>query len=183
MKNSRSSRRGGSSDPPAARRGGWSAVAKQLQGCPLGQARGQTLLEFALVAPLLLFFVLALVDFGIAVDRRLVLDHAVREGARYASVGSNSITGDRYELDVQEYAFDQAQGVPDVPEDFLVCYRPIDPANPLSEQAVDVSIDYDYQFVTPIGALASLGPSINLFAKASARVEQPLSDVEDCLDG
>ena len=133
--------------------------------------RGQTLLEFALVAPLLIFFILALVDFGIAIDRRLALDHAVREGARYASVGSNSITGDRYELDVQNYAFNQAQGVPGAPGDVLVCYGLVG-----GEQTVQVSINYDYQFVTPIGAFANLAPSIPLHAEASARVEQPLSD-------
>ena len=41
---------------------------------------GQTLLEFALVAPLMLVFLLGLVGFGIAIDRRPVLDHAAREG-------------------------------------------------------------------------------------------------------
>ena len=53
---------------------------------------GQTLIEFALAAPLLLVFLLAIVDFGIAIDRRIVLDHAVREGARYASVGGDAFT-------------------------------------------------------------------------------------------
>ena len=134
--------------------------------------RGQTLLEFALVAPLLIFFILALVDFGIAIDRRLVLDHAVREGARYASIGENDVVGERYQDDVKGYAFEQAQPVPSGPGDFHVCHNTL-----LGEQTVQVSIDYDYELVTPIGALAGLAfDSIPLHARASARVEQPLTD-------
>lgn len=212
MKNSRSSRRGGSSDPPAARQGTW------LRGCPEERSqgtdvknsdqrnesarrgpaaprrggspdpptregqRGQTLLEFALVAPLLIFFILALVDFGIAIDRRLALDHAVREGARYASVGATELTGDRDADAVRDYAFEQAQEIPSGPGDFQVCLGTV-----VGEQTVQVRIDYAYELVTPIGALAGLAfDSIPIHASASARVEQPLTDadtVEECLDG
>ncbi len=135
------------------------------------------MLEFALVAPLLLFFVLALVDFGIAIDRRLVLDHAVREGARFASVGGDALGGNPADSDaVRAYAYDQAQSLPVDPGDFGVCYRALG-----EEQAIEVSIDYEYQLVTPIGVIANLGPdwSIPLFAKASARVEQPLAGSVD----
>jgi hypothetical protein len=48
---------------------------------------------------------------------------------------------------------------------------------------VHVSINYEHKLVTPIGVIANLSPdwSIPLFAKASARVEQPLSgDVDVC---
>ncbi len=153
-------RRGGPSDPPG----------KQSQ-------RGQTLLEFALVAPLMLFFLLGLVDFGIAIDRRLVLDHAVREGARFASVGGDALGGSpANRAAVRAYAYDQAQGLPAGPGKFKVCYRALG-----AEQAVEVSINYKYKLVTPIGIIANLGPnwSIPLFAKASARVEQPLSGFVD----
>ncbi|MCH8161959.1 MAG: pilus assembly protein [Chloroflexi bacterium] len=141
--------------------------------------RGQTLLELALVGPLRIFFILALVDFGIAIDRRLVLDHAVREGARYASVGADSlITGvPGSKAQVQAHAFDQAQQLPVDLDAIEVCYRALD-----ADQAVEVSIDYTYQLVTPIAAIANLAPgfSIPLFAKASARVEQPLTGVLEC---
>lgn len=140
--------------------------------CPSTQ-KGQTLLEFALVAPLLIFFLLALVDFGIAIDRRLILDHAVREGARYASVGGDALGQSPAQVtDVQTYAYSQAQGVPASADAFTVCYRALG-----AEQAIEVSIDYEYRLVTPIGAIINLGPdwAIPLFARASARVEQPLA--------
>ena len=50
------------------------------------QERGQALIEFAAVMPILLVLLLVLVDFGMAVDHRLVLQHAVSEGVREAMV-------------------------------------------------------------------------------------------------
>lgn len=132
--------------------------------------RGQTLLEFALVAPLVLVFLLALVDFGIAIDRRLVLDHAVREGARYASVGGDYLTdGVPSDMaDVQLHAYNQAQGIPDSSAAFDVCYD--------GDGGVNVSIDYDYNFVTGFTSFfgLSVGPSIPIYASASARIERAL---------
>ena len=59
---------------------------------PRGSEGGQTLIEFALIMPIVFLFLFVLVDFGIAMDRRLVLQHAVREGARYAAVvGANPV--------------------------------------------------------------------------------------------
>ena len=159
------------------------AVVQQLRSRLAGQPGGQTLLEFALVAPLMLFFLLALVDFGIAIDRRLVLDHAVREGARFASVGAGALGEPPGSSDaVRLYAYDQAQQLPADWRDIDVSYRCIG-----SAQAVEVSINYEYELITPIGALASLAfDSISLHAKASARVERPLADaddIEDCFNG
>lgn len=134
---------------------------------------GQTLIEFALAAPLLLVFLLALVDFGIAIDRRIVLDHAVREGARYASVGGDAFTSGEAStaLDVEGYTSAQAQGIGNA----AVCYTP--------EGGVRVSIDYTYDFVTGFTSLFNLSvPNIPMNASAEARVERPLAGVvEDCV--
>ncbi len=46
----------------------------------------QAILEFVFVLPIILVMLFSIVDFGIAVDRRQVLQHAVREGARYGAV-------------------------------------------------------------------------------------------------
>jgi len=55
---------------------------------PLHRAssRGQTLIEFALIAPIIFILLFGIIDFGMALDRRITLQHAVREGARYAAV-------------------------------------------------------------------------------------------------
>ena len=51
----------------------------------MSNAKGQSLIEFALVAPILLVFLLAIVDFGIAIDRRAHLKR-VASSATLAAV-------------------------------------------------------------------------------------------------
>ena len=53
--------------------------------------RGQTLMEFAIVMPIVFLFLVMIVDFGVALDHRLALEHAVREGARYGAVNGGDI--------------------------------------------------------------------------------------------
>ena len=48
------------------------------------EERGSELIEFALVCPLLLMVVLAIVDFGFMFQRYEVVTNAAREGARVA---------------------------------------------------------------------------------------------------
>ena len=67
--------------PASGMEGGLSRVLSSLKS-----ERGQALVEFAFIGPLLLFFILIVVDFGIAMDRRELVQHAVREGARRAAV-------------------------------------------------------------------------------------------------
>ena len=51
-----------------------------------GTDRGQALVEFALVAPMLVLLLLSIIEFGRAVYYVQMLDNAAREGARYAIV-------------------------------------------------------------------------------------------------
>jgi len=48
--------------------------------------RGQTIVEFALIAPIIFLLLFGIIDFGMMLDRRITLEHAVREGARFAAV-------------------------------------------------------------------------------------------------
>ena len=49
--------------------------------------RGGTLVEFALVAPLMILLIMAALELAIVFWVNLTLQHAVREGARYAVTG------------------------------------------------------------------------------------------------
>lgn len=49
--------------------------------------RGATLVEFALLVPVLVMLLFGLVEFGVAYDRQQALTGAAREGARAASIG------------------------------------------------------------------------------------------------
>jgi Flp pilus assembly protein TadG len=89
---------------------GWRMVRRTVMRKPAGIAgarreQGQSLLEFALTFPLLLMMLLAIVDFGRAIDALIIVTNAAREGARHASVDS-SLT----ESDVQALVRDQIRG-------------------------------------------------------------------------
>jgi Flp pilus assembly protein TadG len=52
----------------------------------MNRERGASLVEFALVLPLLLMIVLGLVSAGAAYNLKITLTHAAREAARYAAI-------------------------------------------------------------------------------------------------
>ena len=53
--------------------------------------RGASAVEFALVAPLFFLLLFSIVDFGAMMWANLTMQHAVREGARYAVTGQTSL--------------------------------------------------------------------------------------------
>ena len=52
-----------------------------------GRRRGQTMVEFALVAPLFLLLVFGVIEFGLLLHSYITMQHAVDEAARYAVTG------------------------------------------------------------------------------------------------
>jgi len=70
----------------------------------LHSAEASQLLEFALAAPLLLVFVIGILDFGAAYNLKQKLNNAAREGARYASTQSGNV------LDIETASAAQAVG-------------------------------------------------------------------------
>ncbi len=49
--------------------------------------RGQTLVEFTIILPILLLLILGIIQFGVVFNNYITLTDAVRAGARQASVG------------------------------------------------------------------------------------------------
>ncbi len=65
---------------------------------PGGPSLGQGLVEFALVLPIFLVLLLALLDFGLAFSHNLTLEYASREGARTGAAlaaGNSSLACDK----------------------------------------------------------------------------------------
>lgn len=54
--------------------------------------RGQALVEFALMMPVLLLLVVGVMEFGLIIHQYMVVAEAAREGARSAAVGSSDAT-------------------------------------------------------------------------------------------
>ena len=54
--------------------------------------RGQAMVEFALVLPILLLLIIGSMEFGLIIHKYLVVAEAAREGARSAAVGNSNAT-------------------------------------------------------------------------------------------
>lgn len=54
--------------------------------------RGQTLVEFALILPVLLLLVIGMMDFGLIINQHMIMAEAAREGARSAALGGSNGT-------------------------------------------------------------------------------------------
>lgn len=58
----------------------------------LNNRRGQSIVEFALVLPVLILILCGIMEFGRVFNESLVVTAAAREGARVAAVGANDST-------------------------------------------------------------------------------------------
>ena len=140
-------------------------------------SRGQSLVEFSLILPILMILVFGILDFGLGLRSYISLSNAVREGARYASVGNpvgiesdcNGMTNDTVygRICVATGGLDVTELDPDVSFP-----QGVAPGN-----SVVVSADYTYHFVTPIGDLigffsgGTFPSSIDLSSSADMRLE------------
>jgi hypothetical protein len=142
--------------------------------------RGQNLIEFALIVPVVLLFVTAIVMMGLALFARSSLQQAVREGAREAAVGATL-------AQVQGLAAGNAPDQID-PEDVRWCH-PAGSANvgdPVrvyirEDGAADTGIAFAIAPVDSIFAVfGASAPAIRLDPQATARLEKSASSVLPC---
>ncbi len=144
--------------------------------------RGQTLIEFAFVVPILFVFLFAIVDFGIALDRRIVLQHAVADGARRGSVDPDIVN-------TISYTENESQGLLDTtvnPDAVTVCFTDEDGDSRFGEvgESIVVQANFTYNFTVAFeGILGSLGisiPGIEMNPAATKRLETAASDIAPC---
>ncbi|HEY7465476.1 MAG TPA: TadE/TadG family type IV pilus assembly protein [Dehalococcoidia bacterium] len=133
--------------------------------------RGQSLLEFALVLPIFLLFVMGTVDFGWALRNYITATNAAREGARYGVTGAIS-------NDIKSRVVARSSGLLQT-SDVKVC-RGTTCDSGLSNtdsSTVIVKATYTYKFITPLGSLAHtfsgglLPDSLPLNSATSMRME------------
>ncbi len=126
--------------------------------------RGQALVEFAMVMPIMLLLLFALVDFGRAFYSWLLITNAAREGARVAATQSPL-------TDVETRVYDAASAL----DAASITITTTNVQGPRGE-IVRVNLAYSFSFVTPIGDLAALvgGSSISaptITGQSSMRLE------------
>lgn len=84
--------------------------------------RASTLIEFALIVPVLLAVVMGIIEFGWLVRSQLMIANAAREGARYAAVGKQT-------NDIIARINGMASGVPGAPGSLTITIKRNDGAN------------------------------------------------------
>lgn len=125
---------------------------------------GQVLVEFALVLPVMLLMLFALVDFGRGFYSWLIVTNAAREGARVGAT-QKPLT------DIQQRITDSAAGI-DTSDLTITVTNVQGPRG----QPIVVDLSYDFTFVTPIGNILNLmsGGTLNaptITSTASMRLE------------
>lgn len=124
-------------------------------------SRGQSIVETALVLPILLLLVMAIIDFGLMFNNYIVLSNASREAARLAAVGAT-------DADITTLIVSLTQTL-----DGTKRTTTISPAKSLRLHGTQVTITIAYQSkaVTPVMAAIFPGGYSTLTSKTIMRVE------------
>lgn len=130
----------------------------------LGDARGQSLVELALVLPLFLLLVFGLLDFGKALNYWLDENQLASAGARLAAVGKNSAAVTAYvksNADTSELSNGAAVSV-EYPDGCQV------------GKPVTVRITYSYAWLNVLttSGFGVLSPTSDIAGSATMRLEQ-----------
>lgn len=138
-----------------------------MPGRPNHADRGQSLLEFALVLPVLLLLVMGIFDLGWAVYAQNSIALAAREGARTGIITTQS------DAVIREQVKNTAIGL--VLSDADIDISPVGGSGPWFRPRggkVTVTVRYSFVPVTPlIGNIVGVGGSIPMVADATMYVE------------
>ncbi|MGB2695482.1 MAG: TadE family protein [Dehalococcoidia bacterium] len=120
--------------------------------------RGQSLVEFAFVVPILFILVFGIIDFGVGLHSWITVTNAAREGARLGAVHGT-------QAEVIARVHERASNLDQASLDVLVTNAEGDPGQP-----VRVQVDYEYDLITPLGSILHM-PSLDMSAKSEMRIE------------
>jgi hypothetical protein len=103
---------------------------------------GQAIIETAIVLPLVLVLLIVVIDFAIALDRREVILHSLREAGRSAAAGNDAAV-------VVSRAVNESNGVLEA-ADVTVCYLN-ENGGALGDAGDVVRVDINYDFSLSVG--------------------------------
>lgn len=106
--------------------------------------KGQSLVEFALVLPLFLVLVFAIVDFGMGFHAWITVTNAAREGARVGAVGADAAT-------IEQRVRDTADTLDQTQLQVVVTNAQGPPG-----ESVVVQVEYQYDLITPLASVIQL---------------------------
>jgi Flp pilus assembly protein TadG len=123
------------------------AIFKRLTGHPRDREDGQSLVEFALVIPIFLLVLFAIVDFGMAFHAWITVTNSAREGARLGSVHAPAAS---IEQRVRDTADTLDQG------NLTVTVTNADDQGGQPGESVVVDVSYSYSLITPLADLLNM---------------------------
>ncbi|MEX1253827.1 MAG: TadE/TadG family type IV pilus assembly protein [Dehalococcoidia bacterium] len=123
--------------------------------------RGQNIVEFAIMAPLLFLLVFGIIDFGIGLHSWITVTNAAREGARLGAVHAS-------EAEIIAKVEESAHNVD--PADLDITVTNEDPDGLSTGEPVTVEVAYEYTLMTPLSAMLQI-PSFNIVSTAEMRLE------------
>jgi Flp pilus assembly protein TadG len=131
----------------------------------LKNTNGQSLVEFALVLPLLILLIMGIMEMGRLFEGYLELENAARDAARYASINSTQFT----DTTANTWGNDN---LPTRLASDLVMIESADVSifleKPAANDFVRITLTYDLPLMTPlIGDLIENGPTPNTFRLTS----------------
>ncbi len=152
-------------------------MAARLNPALAGNERGNSLVEFALVLPLLLLVIAGMVDFGFLFQRYEVITNAAREGARLAVLPGYT-TAD-VENRVRAYVREGLSGdATDIASRTTVALAPVAVAPGVGAAftgaQVTVTFNYDYLllgFIVNLATGGDFGRNITIRAVSTMRPE------------
>ena len=132
--------------------------------------KGQNIVEFALIAPILLILFMGVFDFGWLLHKQIQLDHATREAARRAVVGADNTAAKQVVYDTCAFP---------VTEDMITIEVQDENGSPVSnpedrtpDYYYSISVDInDVGFITPLKVLVDSIGTINLHSESVFIIE------------
>lgn len=126
----------------------------------LENQKGQALVEFAIILPILLMLVMGILQFGMMLNSYLTIENAAREGARAGIIGSSDV-------EIQNLIIDTSPSLD--PKNLTVSITPTE-TNRKSGDTLIVKVTYNYNLIVPI--ISSLfNDVVVLNGQTSMRVE------------
>ena len=139
--------------------------------------KGQALVEFALLVPIFLILLFAIVDFGMGFHSWITVTNSAREGARIGAVQASTAEIEARVKATSDLINEDANmtvtvgcGPSSDPPPTGTC-----PSQP--GESVVVRVDYDYDLITPLASLVAflsgdtIGPTLTLTSTAEMRLE------------
>lgn len=132
--------------------------------------RGANLVEFALIAPLLIMLVLGIIEFGVLFGEYNEIRHSAREGARYAAVSNPDLGEANWEDNVVKSVCD-ALNLPNAGTITVTVTGPTAGAKPAKGEYATVDVTANVNSLSGAPLISSFIPS-SLSNDATFRMER-----------